>query len=185
MVLLVVVCVCISNWSTICSVLGKIGTLYNYNSDQISYLGMAYILSGIMGNFIIGPLAIIQNRHKFYMVLLAVSGVFADVALTGTLQLESFSVTMVLGCIAGFLNMPNLPVGMSLVTRVAFPVGEAMSIGLILTVSTALSAGEIALCEFLMEKYPDQVVIGSTISIGILIVMKVLSLLALNFLRGK
>ena len=146
---------------------------------------MGYILSGIMGNFIIGPIAIRQNHHKFYLLLLAVNGIFADVALTVTLQLESFSVTLVLGCIAGFLNMPNLPVGLSLVTRVAFPVGEAMSIGLIITVSTLLSAGEIALCEFLMEEYHSEVVVGSTISIGILIVMKVISLISLKFLRGK
>lgn len=93
--------------------------------------GSVLILFGLIGS---GIMAGIVGKYKVYkkgLVALYIGGVLVSVAFALTLLLENMYVTACVCAVFGFLMVPVLPISYEFGCELTYPVGEAMTGGLL------------------------------------------------------
>ena len=79
---------------------------------------------------------------------------FAFVITTVTIGMESFAITTVMLALIGAFIIPILPVGYSFAVEVAYPVGEAQALGVMITLAQISSTGMGAVLSTMLATEP-------------------------------
>ena len=133
-------------------------TPLGYTSKQASIMGVCFLLSGILGAFIVSK--IIDRTKKFLIILKTVVLLMLFfVAMTlYTLPSKNFTLLALNGCLAGFFTLPIIPVAFQLSVELSHPVSEALSNGLMMLFSQVFGIFVTYLGTYLAKQNPENCV---------------------------
>ena len=118
-------------------------------------MGICFLLSGILGAFIVSK--IIDRTKKFLLILrtIVVLMLFFVSLTLYTLPNKDFNLLAINGCFAGFFTLPIIPIAFQFSVELSHPVSEALSNGLMMLFSQVFGIIVTYLGTFLAKKNPE------------------------------
>ncbi|EWS72426.1 MFS transporter (macronuclear) [Tetrahymena thermophila SB210] len=104
---------------------------FNFSTNETSYLGGAFILSGIIGSAIITRMVEKNNKYKKYIIISSILSLFSYTFVSAVLIIESFIVQLLGFFLYGFFSTPLIPLTLEFGCEITFPISESTSSGLI------------------------------------------------------
>ncbi|KAI8342364.1 major facilitator superfamily domain-containing protein [Chlamydoabsidia padenii] len=113
--------------SVIVSMLPQIVQPYGVSYDEAGYLGVAFILAGIVGAIVTGQFIDRTKMHKLVLRIYVPIAGFMHLALLLVVKKDNYTVIMVICAILGFFIFSLLPVALELSVECSYPVSETIS----------------------------------------------------------
>ena len=124
-----------SVYTCLATVISPISTPYGFSGTDASLMGVSFIISGVIGSFLI---SIFLDKYKCFLKSIRVICVGSFISAIGIyLTLESgnlYIVCLNIGFL-GFFLLPITSVGYSFCTEITYPISEPMSNGIMTFVS--------------------------------------------------
>jgi hypothetical protein len=126
----------LGSFNTMATLVAELTTPFGFSAvkpkqSDSSVFGASLILSGLVGS---GVFAVIVGKYRTYkkcLVITYIGGIVAGTAFALTLLAKDVYVTACVCCVFGFLMLPVLPISFELGCELTYPVGEAMTGGLL------------------------------------------------------
>lgn len=108
-------------------------TPFGYDDTIVSSYGALTILGGLIGGAVAGIYVEKTLKYKKTLVILSLFSLFAYISLFATFNTQSRILTGILVFIYGFMVTPVVPMGLDFGCELVFPVGEALSSGILMS----------------------------------------------------
>eukprot|EP00002_Diphylleia_rotans_P018704 TRINITY_DN3617_c0_g1_i1.p1 TRINITY_DN3617_c0_g1~~TRINITY_DN3617_c0_g1_i1.p1 ORF type:complete len:448 (+),score=102.51 TRINITY_DN3617_c0_g1_i1:47-1390(+) len=166
-------------FNSLATLINQILEPYGYTNDDSGTVGALVVFIGLIGAGIAG--AAVDKTKKYKLVLVICLGSSSLLALWWTLALKSDNLTMLalVGGLLGGLMTPIMPVSLELGCEIAYPIGEALPSGLLMTAGQIFGIVMVVVMGLLIDE--DEVVWANwivVISIGVAFV-------AMGFFKGE
>lgn len=139
---------------------------YGYTSGDNSLFGALVILSGLVGSGIAGGIVAVTQKFKLSCLVIIFGSLAGIISFILTLQVESVAISAVFAALLGLLLMPILPVSYEFGCEITFPIGEAMTGGLLNCGGQIVGIVEVGIA-YLLSNQP--IIVSVMCSTGILI----------------
>ncbi|ORZ06032.1 major facilitator superfamily domain-containing protein [Absidia repens] len=113
--------------STVTSMLPQIVQPYGISYDEASYLGVAFIVAGIIGAIATGIFIDRTKLHKWVLRLYVPIVGFLYLALLMVVKKDNYDVIIAICAILGFFMFSLLPVALELSIECTYPISETIS----------------------------------------------------------
>jgi FLVCR family feline leukemia virus subgroup C receptor-related protein len=107
---------------------------FGYTQLQSSTLGVVMNVASVVGCLLIGIYVEKTKRFRISIIVSGIIGLCAYGLFTGVLYANNFIILAIATCILGFVLAPSGPLALEFGCELTFPVGEATSGGVILSV---------------------------------------------------
>ena len=117
------------------TIINSITKPYGYTTGESGLVGIAFVISGLIGSFI---QAILLDKHKNYLFMLRLNCFMAIVSCTiGFYGVPSGKMYILVPNISlmGFFVLPTFSIAYTFAVELTYPIGEAMSNGLMVFMS--------------------------------------------------
>ena len=114
--------------------------------------GGLIILSGLIGSGVVSVIVSKTRAYKKTIVVMFITSIVMGLVYALTLPLESLPVTTIVVFVFGFIMTPVLPVSYELGCEVTYPIGEAMSGGLLNTGGQIIGILQVIIMYFVAQK---------------------------------
>ena len=175
-------------FNTLGTVLSEIGSAYkSYTTDDFSTFGALFIVGGVLGSVGFGVFLDVTKKFKSATLLICTTSLIAFGAFIAVIGLEEPVITTILCALIGASMVPILPVGFEFAIEMSYPVGEAMSAGVLMSVGQVIGIIFTLMTTALLSAYenPDgsQDKMGGLISMFIMLATVLISFIFSFFLR--
>ena len=118
-------------YSTLGAIIDNIANGYHYSSEQASILGAVFIISGVVGAFVISTFLDKYNAYLKSLRIVCFGSLFFGIIMRITIPLgpDYFIYSCINIGLAGFFIVPIMPVAFSFAVELTYPVSEALSNG--------------------------------------------------------
>ena len=91
-----------------------------------------FIIGGLFGSGVLGYYADKTHKFKIILVIIQIGSLVSMVGFALLIEMRNPIIATVLGFMIGFIMIPMIPLGFEFACEVTFPIGEAMSGGLLM-----------------------------------------------------
>ena len=133
LVLLVVFGGVLGVFNTLGTVISEIGNAYEYTTDDFSMFGALFIVGGVIGSFVFGVYVDVTKRFQKSVLLICCLSVVTFGAFMIVINLEIALLVAAACAFVGGTMVPILPVGFEYAIEITYPIGEAMSAGVLMS----------------------------------------------------
>lgn len=118
---------------------------------DVSLFGALIILSGLIGSGVVSVVVAKTRAYKVTIAVMFTTSVVMGLVFVFTLWAKSLPITAIVVFVFGFIMTPVLPVSYELGCEVTFPIGEAMSGGLLNTGGQIMGIVQVGIIAALAE----------------------------------
>ena len=118
---------------------------------DVSVFGALIIISGLIGSGVVSVIVTKTRAYKITIATMFTASVAMGLVYVFSLWAESFPVTATVVFLFGFIMTPVLPVSYELGCEVTYPIGEAMSGGLLNTGGQAVGIVQVGIIALLAQ----------------------------------
>ncbi|EAS01074.2 MFS transporter (macronuclear) [Tetrahymena thermophila SB210] len=122
----------LGNFNSIATLINFYLEQFGFSSDQTSYFGAMFIVSGLIGSGILSVVVERTSAYKKVMTITCLISIFTYGLQMGMLVLENFWLLMIAIFLMGFFTTPLIPISMDFACEITFPISEPFSSGLVL-----------------------------------------------------
>ena len=122
-------------YSSFGAILNDFFSKYNFSSDQCSYIGIVFILSGMLGAAFQGYMMDVFKKYIFAIRMICFGSVVATIVFCYSVGTENINIVLINVAAIGFLLLPIIPVGYAFGAELTYPISEAMSNGVMIMFS--------------------------------------------------
>ncbi len=131
----------VGNFNMMSTVVEQIFTPFGYTSADASLLGTIYMLSGVVGSLLIGKMVDLRKCYRIAWLFIQFMTLLGLIVLAYSIHAgASRYIIFALICVLGAGTVTGMPLGTDFGCEVSFPVGEAMSSGLVILLSQIIGA---------------------------------------------
>ena len=142
-------------FNTLGTVIDEISSKFGFNSDDSSVYGAAFIAGGLIGSIVVGVFLEITKKFRVASIIIGISSFCSSLAMALTYPLEESWVTTLFAAIVGLTMVPFLPLSFEYACELTFPIGEAMSGGLLMSSGQITGIIFIYVTTAFLDKYPN------------------------------
>ncbi|KAL4430218.1 hypothetical protein ABPG74_014777 [Tetrahymena malaccensis] len=121
----------LGNFNSIATLINFYLEKFTYTSDETSYFGAIFIVSGLIGSAVITSIVEKNHRYKFVMIVTSILSIFCYSFMMGVLPVENFGLQLFAFFLYGFFATPLIPISLEFACEITFPISETISSGLI------------------------------------------------------
>jgi MFS family permease len=174
----------LGSFNTMATLIAELTTPFGFNAvktkqSDASVFGASLILSGLVGCAVFAGVVGKYRTYKKCLVIAYIGGIASGTVFALSLLAKDVYVTACVCCVFGFLMLPLLPISFELGCELTFPVGEAMTGGLLNAGGQVWGIMQIIVTNALLE-WP---LVANLIVPGCLVVGLVFSVLVKQELR--
>lgn len=120
-------------FNTLGTVIEQVTSQYDFTSDDAGMFGAVFIVGGLIGSIIAGVYVDSTKRFKVTIMIIGVTSLGSMASFIFTLPERDVLLTTIVCGLIGLTMVPILPIGFEFACEVTFPIGEAMSGGILMT----------------------------------------------------
>lgn len=158
--------------NSLATLLDLISRPYGFSSFDNSIFGGLLIICGLIGAGIVGTIVTITHKYKLTSILTCLITLATFIAFIFTLSFESLIITSIGVALLGLTLTPILPISYEYGVELTYPVGEAMTGGLLNAGGQLIGIGEVGLA-YLLQNSPIIILLicAGGIAIGCIAIM--------------
>lgn len=136
------------------AIYANLAASYDYSLTSISLSCMLFLVGGILNSFFLGTLLDKYQNYKKLVTLISVLSIITTLMHFGTLPLHNPILESTAMLLIGLSLIPITSVGFAFSVELAFPVPEALTNGMMITIGLLWGTGTGFLCSSLQERSP-------------------------------
>ena len=136
------------------AILNNLLTSFGYSSLQTSIMGVCFIFWGLVGSFVASGLLDKTKKYLFMLKVILVGTFVCTIGYCFSLPSKNFFLVCLNGSLSGLFTLPILPVAFNFSVELTHPVSEAMSNGIMVTLSRVVGIVMTYIGTYLANKYP-------------------------------
>ncbi|KAL4450799.1 hypothetical protein ABPG74_011641 [Tetrahymena malaccensis] len=156
----------LGNFNSIATLINFYLEQFGFSSDETSYFGAMFIVSGLIGSGILSVIVERTSAYKKVMTITCLISIFTYGLQMGMLVLENFWLLMIAIFLMGFFTTPLIPISMDFACEITFPISEPFSSGLVLASGQLFGSILVRLIEQKYNFYVLQTIFFKKIIIG-------------------
>ena len=115
----------------ITALISLISTPYGFSSLDNSIFGGLFLLVGLIGAGVFGAIVTHLKKYKTTCIIACIGAVGSLLFLVFTLQIKSMIISCIAVSVLGFMLNPIIPISYELAIELTYPIGEAMTGGIL------------------------------------------------------
>lgn len=139
---------------------------YNFSTFDNSVFGGLLIICGLVGAGIVGTIVTITHKYKCTSILISIGALSTFVIFIFTLPYETLWISCISVSLLGLFLTPILPISYEFGIELTYPIGEAMTGGILNSGGQLVGISEVGLA-YLMENQPMIICLIAAGGIGI------------------
>ena len=142
------------------AVLNTLVTPYGYTPAEATILGVAFVVSGIIGSVLFSYLLDLFNCYVLLLKVISISITLLVILVFYTLPSGNLLIFSLNLAILGFLIVPTTPISFSFASELTFPVSVTLTQGILLLVTQIYGTALSYLATYIIEAGYPLVVVG-------------------------
>lgn len=136
------------------AIYANLASMYNYPMSSNSMCCLLFLVGGILNSFFLGSLLDKYQSYKKLVIIVSACSLVTTILHFGSLPLHNVMLEGVTMLLIGMSVVPITTVSFAFSVELAFPVPEAMTNGMMITISLLCGTGVGFLCTSLAEQSP-------------------------------
>ncbi|EAR83953.1 MFS transporter (macronuclear) [Tetrahymena thermophila SB210] len=121
----------LGNFNSIATLINFFLEQFSYSSDDTSYFGAVFIISGLIGSAILSIVVEKYQKYKLVIIISTVTSILSYSLAMGVLSIENFSLQLVSFFLYGFFATPLIPLSLEFACEITYPISETIGSGLV------------------------------------------------------
>ena len=142
-------------YSSFGAILSTFFTKFNFNSIQNSYIGIVFIICGMLGAAFQAVMMDVFQKYIFAIRMICFGSLASAIVFIYSVNTENITIVLINVGILGFLLLPIIPVGYSFGAELTYPISEAMSNGVMIMFSQIAASALTPAITWVIDKCSD------------------------------
>ncbi|EAR83954.2 MFS transporter (macronuclear) [Tetrahymena thermophila SB210] len=121
----------LGNFNSVATLINFFLEKFGYSSDDTSYFGAVFIVSGLIGSAILSIVVEKNQKYKLVIIMSTIASILSYSLTMAVLPVEIFSIQLISFFLFGFFATPLIPLSLEFACEITFPISETIGSGLI------------------------------------------------------
>ncbi|KAL4430217.1 hypothetical protein ABPG74_014776 [Tetrahymena malaccensis] len=121
----------LGNFNSIATLINFFLEQFSYSSDDTSYFGTVFIISGLIGSAVFSIIVEKNQKYKLAIIISSIASILSYSLTMGFLSLDIFSLQLIAFFLFGFFATPLIPLSLEFACEITYPISETIGSGLV------------------------------------------------------